>query len=94
MKQLKEENRLLLIIGIPKQASKAESSGIWFCVFRDPALRALHSRLEFYPEDNCVVFAEWMEYLILIIIYSMVGFGYICIFLAALYLEFTFNSPE
>ncbi len=58
MKQLKEDNRLLLIMGIPKQASIAESSGIWFCVFRDPALRALHSRLEFYQEDNCVVFAE------------------------------------
>jgi hypothetical protein len=58
MKQLKEDNRLLLIMGIPKQASIAESSGIWFCVFRDPALRALHVRLEFYQDDNCVVFAE------------------------------------
>jgi hypothetical protein len=36
MKQLKEDNKLLLIMGIPKQASIAESSGIWFCVFRDP----------------------------------------------------------
>jgi hypothetical protein len=57
MRQLKEDNRLLLIMGIPKQASIAESSGIWFCVFRDPALRALHSCIEFYQDDNCVVFA-------------------------------------
>ena len=58
MKQLKEDNRLLLVMGIPKQASIAESSGIWFCVFRDSALRALHSRIEYYQDDNCVVFAE------------------------------------
>jgi hypothetical protein len=58
MTQLKEENRLLLVMGIPKQASIAESSGIWFCVFRNKALRALHSRMEYFQEDNCVVFAE------------------------------------
>jgi hypothetical protein len=58
MTRLKTENRLLLIMGIPKQASIAESSGIWFCVFRTPELRALHSRMEYFQEDNCVVFAE------------------------------------
>ncbi len=94
MKQLKEDNRLLLIMGIPKEASIAESSGIWFCVFRDPALRARHVRLEFYQVDNCVVFAEWMNDLNLIIIYGGIGFIYICIFLTALDLEFIFSSPE
>ena len=46
MTKLKEDNRLLLIMGIPKQASIAESSGIWFCVFKTQALRAIHSRME------------------------------------------------
>jgi hypothetical protein len=58
MRQLKDNNRLLLVMSIPKQAAIAESSGIWFCVFRDQALRALHSRIEYFKEDNCVVFAE------------------------------------
>ncbi len=58
MTRLKEENRLLLIMGIPKQTSIAESSGIWFCVFQTQQLRALHSRMEYFQEDNCVAFAE------------------------------------
>jgi hypothetical protein len=58
MKELKEDNRLLLVMGIPKQASIAESSGIKCCVLRDLALRALYSRIEFYQDDNCVIFAE------------------------------------
>jgi hypothetical protein len=48
MKQLKEDNRLLLIMGIPQRASIIESSGIWSCVFRDKALRALHSRMDYF----------------------------------------------
>jgi hypothetical protein len=44
MKQLKKNNRLLLM-GIPKHASIAESSGNLLCIFRDPALKALHSRI-------------------------------------------------
>jgi hypothetical protein len=58
MQQLKNDHRLLLIMGIPKRASIAESSGIWFCIFRNKAMRALHSRMEYFQEDNCVVFAE------------------------------------
>ena len=58
MQQLKNDHRLLLIMGIPKRASIAESSGIWFCIFRNKAMRALHSRIEYFQEDNCVVFAE------------------------------------
>jgi hypothetical protein len=60
MQQLKEDNRLLLVLGIPKEASIAESSGIWFCVFRDPPLRALHSRIEYYQNWHgvCLVVAN------------------------------------
>ncbi len=57
MKQLKKNNRLLLIMGIPKHASIAESSGNLLCIFRNPALKTLHSRIEFYQHDNCVVFS-------------------------------------
>jgi hypothetical protein len=81
MEQLKVDKRLLLIMGIPKQASIAESSGIRFCVFRDPALMALHSRIEYYQDDNCVVFVEWEEELALTIICSVLVLVYACAFL-------------
>jgi hypothetical protein len=79
-------------MGIPKQASIAESSGIWFCVFRDQALRALHSRMEYIQEDNCVVFAEWMtEELIEVVIYSIVICCYaVCIYIAVYTSDITF----
>ena len=82
-------------MGIPKQASIAESSGIWFCVFRTPELRALHSRMEYFQEDNCVVFAEWkekkydakVEDLALKVIYSVVLCFYAAMFYFAIFLK-------
>ena len=87
MTRLKEENRLLLIMGIPKQASIAESSGIWFCVFQTQELRDLHSRMEYFQEDNCIVFAEWkkqkkeVEDLALMTIYSVI----LCFYASIIY---------
>jgi hypothetical protein len=53
MKVLKEDNRLLLVMGIPKQAYITESSGICFAYFVTQL-----SRIEFYQDNNCILFAE------------------------------------
>ena len=79
-------------MGIPKQASIAESSGILFCVFQTQALRALHSRMEYFQEDNCVVFAEWkqkkeVEDLALMTIYSVILCFYAAMIYFAIFLE-------
>jgi hypothetical protein len=60
-------------------------------------LRALHSRMEYFQEDNCVVFAEWkkniydakVEDLALKVIYSVV----LC-FYAAMFYFVIFGNPD
>jgi hypothetical protein len=58
MKTLQQVNRLLIIMGIPRDASIAESSGVWMCIFRDSEVRSALVDKKYYRADDCCVFAE------------------------------------
>jgi hypothetical protein len=58
MKTLQQENRLLIIMGIPRDASITESSGVWICIFRDSTIRPALVDKKYYRADGCCIFAE------------------------------------
>jgi hypothetical protein len=58
IKSLQQENRLLIIMGIPREASIAESSGVWMCIFRDTATRSALVDKKYYRANDCCVFAD------------------------------------
>ena len=58
MQTLQQNDRLLIIIGIPRDASIAESSGVWMCIFRNSSVRSAPVDNKYYRADDCCVFAE------------------------------------
>jgi hypothetical protein len=58
IKILQQENRLLIVMGIPRDASIAESSGVWKCIFRNSTVRSALVDKKHYRADDCCIFAE------------------------------------
>jgi hypothetical protein len=58
IKTLQQNNRLLIIMGIPRNATIAETSGVWVCIFRNSSLRSALVDKKYYRNEDCCVFAD------------------------------------
>ena len=58
IKSLQQQDRLLIIMGIPRDATIAESSGVWMCIFRDSTVKSALIDKKYYRADDCCVFVE------------------------------------
>jgi hypothetical protein len=58
IKSLQQQDRLLIIMGIPRDASIAESSGVWMCIFCDSTLKSALVDKKYYRANDCCIFAE------------------------------------
>ena len=45
-------------MGIPRDATIAESSGVWMCIFRDSTVKSALVDKKYYRADDCCVFVE------------------------------------
>ncbi len=55
---LQQQDRLLIIMGIPRDATIAESSGVWMCVFCDSTVKSALVDKKYYRANDCCVFSE------------------------------------
>jgi hypothetical protein len=58
IKTLQQENRLLIIMDIPRDASVDGSSGVWMCIFRNNTFRSALVDKKYYRADDCCIFSE------------------------------------
>ena len=58
IKSLQQQDRLLIIMGIPREASISESSGVGMCIFRDSLVKSALVDTKYYRAMACCVFAE------------------------------------
>jgi hypothetical protein len=58
IKSLQQQDKLLIIMGIPRDASIPESSGVWMCIFCNSYIKSALVDKKYYRANDCCIFAE------------------------------------
>jgi hypothetical protein len=54
-------------MGTPRDASRAESSGVWMCIFRNSTIRSALVDKKYYRADDCCIFAK-LQYIYVVLL--------------------------